>query len=340
MPGVEILVFLSKWAREVEFVQSIDMPAPEPCRGRLTGVGVWNVFTTKRVDANCPIWSGSLASLVSQWGRSRSGEWYGGLPPATRRHCRMTRQSRSRARASARAASQVLKVDVGATSHFVAVPQDRAEPPVHEFAAFTADLYRLADWLARAKWRPWLESTGVYWIPLFGVLEERGFGCCTLGARRARAQGGTASLEPFAQLGLESHLITSSICGLDPDREAAAKYRRPVAIIEAIVMSGTRGLAYRTLTIAFAALARRAHLRVKCSALRRVTGFEYLGYRSRGGRWLRGVDDANSRSDPGWGWICSAWVRCGAGHCGSAQGHATVARLIYSLLDRGLALYQ
>ena len=36
-------------------------------------------------------------------------------------------------------------IDVGATSHFVAVPQDRAEPPVHEFAAFTADLYRLAD---------------------------------------------------------------------------------------------------------------------------------------------------------------------------------------------------
>ena len=49
-------------------------------------------------------------------------------------------------------------IDVGATSHFVAVPQDRAEPPVHEFAAFTADLYRLADWLADAagaKWRPW-----------------------------------------------------------------------------------------------------------------------------------------------------------------------------------------
>ena len=39
-------------------------------------------------------------------------------------------------------------IDVGATSHFVAVPTDRAEPPVREFAAFTADLYRLAEWLA------------------------------------------------------------------------------------------------------------------------------------------------------------------------------------------------
>ena len=38
-------------------------------------------------------------------------------------------------------------IDVGATSHFVAVPAGRAEQPVQEFRAFTADLYRLADWL-------------------------------------------------------------------------------------------------------------------------------------------------------------------------------------------------
>ena len=67
-------------------------------------------------------------------------------------------------------------IDVGATSHFVAVPQDRAEQPVLEFAAFTADLYRLADWLAESEVETVvMESTGVYWIPLFGVLEERGF---------------------------------------------------------------------------------------------------------------------------------------------------------------------
>ena len=67
-------------------------------------------------------------------------------------------------------------IDVGATSHFVAVPTDRAEPPVREFAAFTADLYRLAEWLAECGVETVvMESTGVYWIPLFGVLEERGF---------------------------------------------------------------------------------------------------------------------------------------------------------------------
>ena len=67
-------------------------------------------------------------------------------------------------------------IDVGATSHFVAVPAGRAEQPVQEFGAFTADLYRLADWLAECGVETVaMESTGVYWIPLFGVLEERGF---------------------------------------------------------------------------------------------------------------------------------------------------------------------
>ena len=53
-------------------------------------------------------------------------------------------------------------IDVGATSHFVAVPTDRAEPPVREFAAFTADLYRLAECGVETVV---MESTGVYWIP-------------------------------------------------------------------------------------------------------------------------------------------------------------------------------
>ena len=67
-------------------------------------------------------------------------------------------------------------IDVGATSHFVAVSADRSEKPVREFEAFTADLYRLADWLTECGVETVvIESTGVYWIPLFGVLEERGF---------------------------------------------------------------------------------------------------------------------------------------------------------------------
>ena len=82
-------------------------------------------------------------------------------------------------------------IDVGATSHFVAVPADRAEPPVQEFAAFTADLYRLADWLTECGVETVvMESTGVYWIPLFGVLEERGFQVMLVDPRRIKNVSG------------------------------------------------------------------------------------------------------------------------------------------------------
>ena len=78
-------------------------------------------------------------------------------------------------------------IDVGATSHFVAVPANHAEQPVREFAAYTADLYRLADWLTECGVETVvMESTGVYWIPLFGVLEERGFEVMLVDPRRIK----------------------------------------------------------------------------------------------------------------------------------------------------------
>jgi transposase len=67
-------------------------------------------------------------------------------------------------------------IDVGGTSHFVVVPPDRDGTPVREFRTFTGDLYRLAEWLTACGIETVaMESTGVYWIPLFQVLEARGF---------------------------------------------------------------------------------------------------------------------------------------------------------------------
>ena len=78
-------------------------------------------------------------------------------------------------------------IDVGGSSHFVAVPAGRSEPPVQEFAAYTADLYRLADWLTDCEIETVvMESTGVYWIPLFGVLEDRGFEVMLVDPRRIK----------------------------------------------------------------------------------------------------------------------------------------------------------
>ena len=82
-------------------------------------------------------------------------------------------------------------IDIGSLSHFVSVPEDRDEQPVREFAAYTADLYRLADWLTACRIRTVaLESTGVYWIPLYQVLEERGFEVRLVDARKVRNVSG------------------------------------------------------------------------------------------------------------------------------------------------------
>jgi transposase len=67
-------------------------------------------------------------------------------------------------------------IDVGSRSHWVAIPAERDAQPVREFSSFTGDLYRLADWLASCNIKTVaMESTGVYWIPVFEVLESRGF---------------------------------------------------------------------------------------------------------------------------------------------------------------------
>lgn len=85
-------------------------------------------------------------------------------------------------------------IDVGAESHYVAVPEDRDEQPVREFAAFTADLCRMADWLKKCGIETVvMESTGVYWIPLFQVLEGRGFDVKLVDARQLKRVPGRKS---------------------------------------------------------------------------------------------------------------------------------------------------
>src|SRR5262245_64420965 len=66
-------------------------------------------------------------------------------------------------------------IDIGATEVFVAVPADRDSESVRSFPTFTQDLYELADWLGRCRVDTVaMESTSVYWIPLFQILEARG----------------------------------------------------------------------------------------------------------------------------------------------------------------------
>jgi len=78
-------------------------------------------------------------------------------------------------------------IDVGAREMFVAVPPGRDENPVRVFATFTEDLEQLADWLLHCGVTTVaMESTGVYWMPLYDILEQRGIRPCLVNARHMK----------------------------------------------------------------------------------------------------------------------------------------------------------
>lgn len=78
-------------------------------------------------------------------------------------------------------------IDIGATMHVAAVGPDRDQEPVRTFRTFTEDLHRLADWFAECGVKTVvMESTGVYWIPVFEILEQRGFEVMVVNARDAK----------------------------------------------------------------------------------------------------------------------------------------------------------
>lgn len=66
-------------------------------------------------------------------------------------------------------------IDIGSGEHWVCVPADRSQENVRRFGCFTPDLMAMADWLiASGVDTVAMESTGVYWIPVFQILEARG----------------------------------------------------------------------------------------------------------------------------------------------------------------------
>jgi transposase len=86
--------------------------------------------------------------------------------------------------------SDAAGIDIGARSSFVALPPDR-EQPVREFSSFTTDIHALADWLIQhGITTVAMESTGVYWIPFFQVLETRGLEVFLVNAHHVNSVAG------------------------------------------------------------------------------------------------------------------------------------------------------
>jgi transposase len=85
-------------------------------------------------------------------------------------------------------------IDVGASEHYVAVPPDRNEQAVRRFGAFTEDLHVLAQWLVKCGVTTVaMESTGVYWIPLYQILEDYGLVVKLVNARHVKHVPGRKS---------------------------------------------------------------------------------------------------------------------------------------------------
>ena len=85
-------------------------------------------------------------------------------------------------------------IDVGGTAHYVAVPNEAAVESVRQFGVYTRDLHALGDWLKACGVKiVAMESTGVYWIPLYELLESRGFEVMLVDARQVKNVSGRKS---------------------------------------------------------------------------------------------------------------------------------------------------
>jgi len=114
-------------------------------------------------------------------------------------------------------------IDIGSTSHYVSVPAELDDQPVREFPCFTGDLNRMADWLVKIGIKTVaMESTGVYWIPAFEILEERGLEVLLVNARHVKNVPGRKSDVQDCQWLQQLHTYGLLRGAFRPDEEVVA----------------------------------------------------------------------------------------------------------------------
>jgi transposase len=114
-------------------------------------------------------------------------------------------------------------IDIGARFHVVAVPADLVGEPVQTFQAFTSELHRMAEWLkALGITTVAMESTGVYWVPVYEILQGAGIGVIVTNARDARSVPGRKSDVNDAQWLQRLHACGLLRASFRPDREIGA----------------------------------------------------------------------------------------------------------------------
>ncbi len=114
-------------------------------------------------------------------------------------------------------------IDIGSRFHVVAAPPELSDEPVRTFQAFTADLERMAIWLkATGVTTVAMESTGVYWVPVYEVLERHGINAVLCNARDTRMVPGRKSDVNDAQWLQRLHACGLLRASFRPEREIAA----------------------------------------------------------------------------------------------------------------------
>jgi len=111
-------------------------------------------------------------------------------------------------------------LDIGAREIWVCVPPDRDEEAVRAFGTFTPDLDRLADWLVSCRIDTVaMESTGLYWLPIFEILEARGLKVCLVNARHIKNVPGRKSDVQDCQWIQKLHTLGLLTASFRPDAE-------------------------------------------------------------------------------------------------------------------------
>ena len=114
-------------------------------------------------------------------------------------------------------------MDIGSRFHVVAVPSALSDQPIQTFQAFTADLKRMADWLVGVGIKSVvMESTGVYWVPVFEILENAGLDVIVANARETRSVPGRKSDINDAQWLQRLHACGLLRASFRPGRDIAA----------------------------------------------------------------------------------------------------------------------
>jgi len=114
-------------------------------------------------------------------------------------------------------------LDIGAREIYVCVPPGRADDTVKAFGTFTPDLKTLADWLVEhGVDTVAMESTGVYWVPTFELLEARGFKVFLVNARNIKGVAGRKSDVQDCQWIQKLHSVGLLTNSFRPDAEMCA----------------------------------------------------------------------------------------------------------------------